>query len=42
LQQNAARDVGIVFLVDDDEFDPLDHQAPDVRQRDVPAFDRVI
>ena len=24
LQQNAARNVGIVFLVDDDEFDPLE------------------
>src|SRR6185437_3000881 len=42
LEQYAARNVGIVFLVDDDEFNPLDHQAPDIRQRDVPALHRVI
>ncbi len=28
LQQNAARNVGAVLLVDDDEFDSLDDQAP--------------
>ena len=32
LQQNAARNVGIVFLVDDDEIDPLDYQAPHIGQ----------
>ena len=42
LQQDAARDVGVVLLVDDDEIDPFDDQASDVRQRDVPAFDGVV
>jgi hypothetical protein len=42
LQQDTARNVGIVFLVDDDELDPFDDQSPDIGQSDVSAFDRVI
>src|ERR1700732_5069701 len=42
LQQNTARNVGAVFLVDDDEFYPLEDQAPDISQSDVAAFDGVI
>jgi len=41
LQQDTARNVGAVLLVDDDEFYPLEDQAPDVSQRDIAAFDRV-
>jgi hypothetical protein len=42
LQQDAARNVGIVFLVDDYELDPLHDQAPDIGQCYVTAFHRVI
>jgi hypothetical protein len=42
LQQNAARNVCIVFLVDDDELDPLNDQTSHIRQCDVPAFDGVV
>src|SRR2546429_6032486 len=42
LQQDRARDVPLGLLVDDHEVDALDHQAADVREGDVPAFDRVV
>src|SRR2546429_5824009 len=42
LQQDRARDVSLSLLVDDHEVDALDHQAADVREGDVAAFDRVI
>jgi hypothetical protein len=42
LQQNAARDLDVGFLVDYDEIDFLDDQALDLGQRDVTALHRVI
>src|SRR5205823_4440920 len=36
------RDIPLTLLVDDHEVDALDHQAADVREGDVPAFDRVV
>jgi len=42
LQQDRARDVPLSLLVDDHEVDALDHQPADVREGDVPAFDRVV
>src|SRR5882757_2478757 len=42
LQQDAARNVGAVFLVDDDEIDSLDDQASHIRQRYIPALDGVV
>src|SRR6266403_4405330 len=42
LQQDTARNVRVVLLVDDDELDPFDDQPPDIDQRYIPAFNRVI
>src|SRR5712671_6498878 len=42
LQQDAARDVGAVLLVDDDEINSLDDQAPHIRQRYITALDSVV
>jgi hypothetical protein len=42
LQQDAARNVGVIFLVDDNEVYSLDDQASYIRQRYIPALDRVV
>ena len=42
LQQDAARNVFLGLLVDDDELHLVQHQAADVGQRDVAALNGVI
>ena len=42
LQQDAARDVVLRLLVDDDEVDALEYQGPDIVERDVFALNRVV
>jgi hypothetical protein len=42
LQQYAARDLGVGFLVDDDEVYFLDNQPLNLRQGDVAAFHGVV
>jgi hypothetical protein len=42
LQQDAARDVGVIFLVDDHEVEVLDHESSDIRQRDISTFHGVV
>ena len=42
LQQDATSDVGVIFLVDDYLINSVDHQASYIRQRYIPALDRVV
>jgi hypothetical protein len=42
LQQDTARNVGVVFLVDDYEVYSFDDQAPYIRQRYIPALNGVV
>ena len=42
LQQNAAGNVLLRLFVHHHELDLVEHQAADIRQRDVAALDRVV
>jgi len=42
LQQDHARDVLLGLLVGHDEVHVVDHQPPDISQRDVTALHRVV